>query len=126
MLAAIGLTLAVGYGLTMRRWGPEGVEAMWAAAVICSVSSVLGAIPVYLAARLSPTNVGQMAFAGTAIRLLAAGALAGAYQMMASLHLKPFLSWMVVLYLLLLVIDTTFGVLLVRRYHEPAKSAGRS
>jgi hypothetical protein len=57
----------------------------------------------------------MVAFAGTAIRLLATGGLAVAYQAFGPVHVPSFLVCLLVLYLLLLVVETLLIVYLVVR-----------
>ncbi len=95
---------------------------MWAIGGICLISAVVGALPLGIAAPRWPAQIGQAALAGTVVRLLLTMVLGGAYQVLAQPHLTAFLFWAVVLYLLLLAVETTFGVLAVRRYYHPPRT----
>lgn len=122
--AAVVAAAAVGRGPTESRWGADGVRSMYAIGAICLAAAVLGAAPLMLVARRWPAYMGQAVLGGTALRLLLTMAAAGAYQVAARPHLPSFLFWAVVFYLLLLVIETAFGVAAVRRHYRPVHGPG--
>lgn len=113
--AAIAAAAWIGRGWAERQWGAEGVASMWAAAKICMAAGLIAAAPLPLVAAMSRTNLGYAVFAGTVIRLLATMAMMVGYQMTSAPHMRSFLSWMVILYLVLLAVETGMGVALVRR-----------
>lgn len=123
LTAAVVLAVAFGSNPTQTRWGADGISAMYASAAICLIASVIGALPLPIVARKAPSYVGQAAFAGTALRLLLTGAMAGIYQSSTAVHLRSFLTWLASLYLLLLVIDTIFGVIIVRRNYADTRGS---
>lgn len=90
---------------------------MFAAAAICLGVALLPAMLMTIFAAQRPVHIGQAAFAGTGIRLLLAMPLLIAYQVVARPHVESFMHWATVLYLLLLVIETPFAVLVVRRFY---------
>ena len=123
VLAAV----AVGYSPTLDRWGAAGVDSMIAVAVICFAAAAIGAVPLVIVAPRWPDQIGQAVLGGTVIRLLLTMAFAGVYQLIYDPHLASFLSWATIIYLLLLTVETTFGVLAIRRfYRAPRKTEGTS
>jgi len=123
---AVAAAAAIGYGPTESRWGAAGVDSMIAVAVICLGSALVALTPMALVAPRHPDYIGQAALGATVIRLLLTmGALVG-YQVMAQPHMASFLLWAPLFYLLLLAIETTFGVIMVRRYYRatPTQSNG--
>lgn len=122
LVAIVAAALVIGVGPTQSRWGEEGVRAMWAIGGICLISAVVGALPLGIVAPRWPAQIGQATLAGTVVRLLLTMLLGAAYQVLAQPHLTAFLFWAVVLYLLLLAVETAFGVLAVRRYYHPPKT----
>lgn len=124
LLGVAAVAVAAGYGYTQTHFGSTGLEAMWVAAIICIATSAVAAVPVVMVAKWQPGYVGQAAFAGTAIRLMLTCGAAGAWQMFHAVHLRAFLGWLTVLYMLLLVVDTAFGVLLVRRHLPRGRESG--
>lgn len=119
LTAVVIVAAACGYGLTVTKWGPAGLGSLQAAAIICLIAALLAAVPLGVVATYWPTYVGQAAFAGTAVRLLVTGALAIGYQVFVDVHLTSFLAWLVVLYLLLLLAETVWAVVVVRRRLSP-------
>ena len=124
LMAVVALAVGIGYTPTQARWGAVGVGSMWAAAGICLAAAFVAAVPLVVAARRWPTYVGQAALGGTVIRLLVTGALTVGYQVSRPVHLQSLLVWLVVLYLLLLAVETTLGIVVVRKYWQ-APAGGR-
>lgn len=115
LTAVVALAVASGHGVVASRWGPGGVSSLYAAAVICLSAALLAALPLGLAATYWQVYAPQVAFAGTAIRLLGTVSLGFAYQVLASPHRMSFLVCMLGLYLVLLVVETALIVWIVRR-----------
>ncbi len=121
LAGVVALAVGLGYAPTRGRWGPEGLASMWAAAVICLAAAVAAVLPLIIVGFRSPTYVGQAALGGTVIRLLLTGLLGVGYQLWTDVHLKSFLAWLTVLYLLLLVVETVMSLVIVRtRWRAPA------
>ncbi|MCP4593188.1 MAG: hypothetical protein GY842_20825 [bacterium] len=128
LLALIGVVvaaLALGYRPTEGRWGAEGLASMWAAAVICLAAGVASAVPVAVVGLSRPTYVGQAALAGTGIRLALTAFLALGYQSWTAVHLSSFLTWLLILYLLLLAAETIISVTIVRALWRAPAPDGR-
>jgi hypothetical protein len=117
----VGAARWLGRGLVLARWGPAGLAALDAAAVIVLAGALLAALPVGLAAGYFRTYLPQVAFAATAIRLLATGALALAWEVFGRPHLEAFLYCLLALYLLLLAAETGLVAYLAR----PGRDAAR-
>ncbi len=115
LIVAVEAAVAIGYRPTVNTWGPTGLRSMWAAAGACLIGAVVAACPAALLASRRSPQTGLVCLAGTGVRLALTGGFAIAYQLFAEVHLRSFLAWLAVLYLLLLVIETMGGVLLVRR-----------
>jgi hypothetical protein len=115
LLAVVAAALAVGLRPAAERWGPLGVQSLYAAATISLLGAVLAAVPLGVTMTYWRQHAPMVAFAGTAIRLLATGGLAVAYQAFGHVHVPSFLVCLLVLYLLLLVVETLLIVYLVVR-----------
>lgn len=124
LFAVTALAVAIGYAPTSAHWGRAGLDAMWAAAIICLAAALLAAVTLGVVIIRWPSYAAQAAFGGTAIRLLVTGALGIAYQVLVDVPLKPFLIWLLVLYLLLMVVETTLSIVLVRRCLRIAPGGG--
>ncbi len=85
----------------------------------------VGAIPLAWVAPRYPSYIGQAVLAGTTLRLLLTGGIGLAYQEFAAPQSGSFLLWAVVFYFSLLVVESIFGVIAVRRYYEaPSEDGG--
>jgi hypothetical protein len=116
VLTAVGLlATALGKGLVIRVWGPVGVTSLYASTVICLIAAVLAAIPLGLVATYRRAYAPHVAFAGTAIRLVATAALGLGYQLYARPDLASFLVCLALLYALLLLVETLLVVFIVLR-----------
>lgn len=119
LLLAIAATVALGYAPSHDRWGAEGQQSLLAVAAICGGASLIALIPMAIVAPRYPDYIGQAALAGTVIRLMLTMGVLVAYQVLYQPHMASFLFWAPVFYLVLLAIETTFGVLAVKRYYRP-------
>ena len=125
LLVAMLVASWIGRAPTLARWGDEGAKSMLVVGSICLGAAVLGLIPVVLATAYKPDMAGQAALAATVIRLLFSMAGIVVYQTLSSPQMSSFLTWAVIYYCLLLVIDTAFSVALVRRAF-PKGGSGRA
>lgn len=114
LTTVVAASVAAGHGSVADWWGPPGVTALRAAAIICLIGAVLGAVPLAIVATYWRQHAPMTAFAGTAIRLLVTGALSLGYQSFAQPALTPFLTCLLVIYLLLLLAETALIVYIVR------------
>ncbi len=123
LIVVVALTLAIGYSPTLSRWGDEGVASMMAVAVICLASAIVSILPLAFVAPRYPDQIGPAALGATVIRLFLTMGLLVAFQVMQQPHMASFLFWAPVFYLLLLAIETTFGVIMVKRYYRVTPKA---
>lgn len=120
------LAVLIGYSPTETRWGSTGIACMFAAGVICVVSSLLAMAFLGVAANWFPGQLGQAALAATGVRLLLTMFLGAVYQVWAKPELTPFLLWALVFYGILLVIDTVFSVMMVQQQSRARVQGGAS
>jgi hypothetical protein len=118
LFAVVGAAGAIGYRPTLARWGNEGVRSMLAIGVICLTAALIGIVPLAMASMFKPALIGQAALSGTLIRLLLTGGGLFAYQTAAQPQLSAFLFWAVVFYMLLLAVETGFGLYLTKRFYR--------
>lgn len=139
--AAVG---ALGVPFTRAAAGSAGVEAMVAALGVCWVSAALGGLPIVVAARRAATRQAatrQLTTQGSATRGAAMAMLTAALAAMAlrlaavvagavlvalagAVPRGPFLAWIGIGYLALLVVETWYAVSEVRRQAENGTAAG--
>ncbi len=112
---AVVLTVALARGAVHGAWGQDGIRSLHAAALICWGAAILAAVPLGITATWYPRHAPLAAFAGTAIRLLATGGAALAYQTWARPELVSFLLCILGVYLMLLLIETGLIVWIVLR-----------
>ncbi len=126
LILVVVMASAIGYVPMERRWGAEGVSSMMTVSAICLGSAVLAVLPLALVVQRWPDQIGQAVLAGTVIRRLVTMGASVGYQMSASPHLTSFLAWATIMYLLLLAVETGFGVYAIRRFYRaaPAKTEG--
>jgi hypothetical protein len=115
LVAVVAGLAAVGQPAVARRWGLDGVASLHAAALISLVAAVLAAVPLGLAATYWRKSAPQVAFAGTAIRLLGTAGLGLGYQAWSDPHRVAFLSCLLAFYLVLLAVETVMIIVIVRR-----------
>lgn len=125
LAVAVVIVTAIGLGQepTRARWGAPGVASMWAATWMCVAASIAAVAPVVLIAAFVPKYLAQTVLAGTAIRILVTGGLALLYQMSVDEHLPSLLTWLLVLYLPLLAVETFANVMLIRSANRRAATA---
>jgi len=126
LVVAVLAAASIGYAPTQARWGDDGVQSMKVIAGICLGTAILAFIPVILVASRWPEQIGSAALAGTGLRLLLTMGAMVAYQILADPQLPSFLFWAVVFYLLVLAIDTVFGVIAIQRFYRagPQRNEG--
>ena len=116
LAALAGLTLllaAIGYLPTRSVAGESGVAAMLLACGVSLVGSAVGAVPIAMARN---AREGLKRFiASMALRLLVVAVLAGVAYWILDPERVPFLLWLAISYLALLVADTGFAQAVLRR-----------
>jgi hypothetical protein len=102
------LLVLLGFWPTRRLGGTPGVQAMFFAVGITVLGSVLGAVPV-LFARLSGRLQLPVALASMLVRLVIVVVFATVTVLSLGLPMTPFLLWLAIAYLILLVVDTVYA-----------------
>ena len=123
LAALAGLTLllvVVGWLPTRSMAGESALPALLLACGVSFVGSAIGGIPVAMAGRAkgkeNPGLEGLKRFtASMVLRLLVVAALAGAVIWFLGPPRRPFLLWLAISYLALLVADTGFAQAVLRR-----------
>ncbi len=123
LAALVGLTLvllAVGYLPTRSLGGEAALPAMLLACGVSFIGSAVGGVPIATAERReSEGNPGieglKLFTASMVLRLLVVALLAGAVIWLLGPERKPFLLWLAISYLVLLVADTGFAQAVLRR-----------
>jgi hypothetical protein len=105
-----GLVLgALGYLPTRRFAGEGAVAAMFGALAAVTLGSIIGGLPILLARRRGAAKPGVV-MSSMLVRLVAVVLLAAALALGLDLPTGPFLVWLALSYLLLLVVDTRYAM----------------
>lgn len=105
--------LMLGYLPTLRLAGDAGLSAMLSAVAVTSLASMIGGYPVFVAHLRGQPNP----FAGLismVMRLVVVAILAVVVSLSVALDSSPFLAWLAISYLLLLVVDTRYATVALR------------
>ena len=113
VLAASALLGTLGYLPTRNFVGGEAVASMWAAILSAAVGSILGALPIFMA-RVQGSNNPQAALVSMLVRLVAVTLVAALLVLSFGFQVAPFLIWLAVAYLFLLVLDTRYAAIALR------------
>ena len=103
------LICLLGYLPTRSLIGEEALGAMVGAVVASVLGSIIGGFPIYLA-RLKGEAKPQVVMISMIVRLVAVVLLAAFTALALSLPTGPFLIWLALAYLLLLVVDTRYAM----------------
>ncbi|MFQ5463416.1 MAG: hypothetical protein ACE5E5_12430 [Phycisphaerae bacterium] len=120
-IGVVATTVALGYGPTVTLAGPDAVWPMVAGCLTSAVASWAGAVPIAVAQWKQPSKaVGDETGTGGSIttaltlsmvvRFLVVGALALSVALGGGLSKPPYLIWVGISYMLLLVVDTLFAM----------------
>ena len=109
VLVAVAALGALGYLPTRELAGGEAVDAMLAALVAVAVGSIVGGVPI-LIVQLSGRSKPTVALVAMAVRLLAVALVAAFLALVLELAVGPFLVWLALAYLALLVVDTRYAM----------------
>ena len=110
--AAVLLAL-LGYLPTRNFMGEGALVSMWAAIFASAVGSIIGALPIYMARAQGSTNP-QAALVSMLVRLVAVTLLAAVLALSFEFSIAPFLIWLAIAYLFLLVLDTRYAAVVLR------------
>ena len=109
VVATAVLLGAIGY-LPTRSFSVDGaVPAMIAALAVAALGSIIGAVPIVLA-DWQGTARPQVVMVSMFVRLVAVVLLAAFVALTLGLEPAPFLLWLALAYLLLLVVDTRYAM----------------
>ena len=108
VLVVVILLGALGYLPTKSFEVPGAIRAMLAALAAAGLGSIIGAVPVLLGS-WQGTASPQVVMVAMFVRLVAVVLLATFLALTLGLELTPFLVWLALAYLLLLVIDTRYA-----------------
>ena len=111
LAALVGLTLAlaaVGYLPTRSLAGPAALPAMFLACAVCLAGSAVGGVPIALA-RAGGVEGLKRFIASMVLRLLVVVLLAVAVLLLLGPERKPFLLWLAIGHVVLLIVDTGFA-----------------
>jgi hypothetical protein len=106
--------LVLGYLPTVRLAGKAALPAMLCAVLAVSLGSIIGGYPVF-AAHLRGVPNPQAGLVSMMVRLVAVVVLATLLALSLSLQSGPFLGWLAVSYLSLLVVDTRYATVALGR-----------
>ncbi len=106
VLAAL---LTLGYLPTMRWTGDKGVSAMVAGCAVSLVGSVAGTLPLLLSRGRSQIEAVPVVLGSIALRLTVVVLLAAAVALLSPVAIEPFLIWVGISHVSLLVVDTLYA-----------------
>ncbi len=112
---AVLLAAVVGVSPTKARVGEAGLAAMGLACGLSVLATVLGSVPVAWAALRAPKHVKNLGYGASLFRLVILTLLAAVVALHADVHLKTFLLWLGISYLVALGAEVVFLVLLIRK-----------
>ncbi len=122
VVVAAVITVAVGYLPTKRIGGADAVPAMLAGCSISALGSLVGVIPVALAASRPVRAMPNAILMATALRLAVVAALALAVALSNWFERGPLLIWVAISYVVFLIVDTACAVRLGGSAPIPEKS----
>lgn len=109
--AGLGVGLAlVGYLPTVRLAGRDAVGGMAAGIAVSLIGSWAGALPVALSRAKGPSGAGSLVLAGMLVRFVVVLGLALSIALSGQVDRAPFLIWVGLAYLILLVADTHYAL----------------
>ena len=104
---------ALGYLPTRRMAGEGALGAMYCAVSAVTLGSIIGGLPIFLAHLKGVPNP-QAGLISMLVRLVAVVLLATLLALSLGLPTGPFLIWLALAYLLLLVVDTRYAMVVLR------------
>lgn len=121
IVGATAALIGIGYLPTRSTVGAAGVQAMLAACVVCALASLLGGLPIALA-RQGALEGARLFMISMMLRILFTALLATAAGLGLGLEIGPFLVWLAIGYLALLVVDTGYAWLTLSRLSSPGRA----
>ena len=113
VLACAVALVVLGFLPTRRLAGEEALPAMLGAVLAASLGSIIGGYPVFAAHRRGTPNP-HAGLVSMMVRLVAVALLSTSLALSLALESGPFLGWLAVSYLLLLVVDTRYAQVVLR------------
>ncbi len=113
VLVCAVVLVVLGYLPTLRLAGEEGLTAMLCAVFAVSLGSIIGGYPVF-AAHLRGRPNPHAGLVAMMVRLVVVALLATLLALSLPLESGPFLGWLAISYLLLLVVDTRYATVTLR------------
>ncbi len=104
------MLLLLGYLPTVRMAGDKGLSAMFAGCGVSTVGSMAGTVPLLLSRGRSSVEAVPVLLGSIALRLTVVIALAAAVALLSTLAVKPFLVWVGLSHVGLLVADTLYAL----------------
>lgn len=104
---------ALGYLPTRRLAGETALVSMYCAVSAATLGSIIGGLPIFLAHLRGVPNP-QAGLVSMLVRLVAVVLLATLLALSLGLPTGPFLIWLALSYLLLLVVDTRYAMVVLR------------
>ncbi len=110
VIAVSAALVALGYLPTARLGGPGAVGAMVAACAVSAFASAVSGLLLAQAGRVPRHQAVNLALGSLVVRLLLALMVGGAAAASGWLDTEPFLIWLAISYLALLVVDTGYAL----------------
>lgn len=114
LLSAVVIA-ALGYVPTIRVSGEQAVFSMVVGCCVSWITSSIGAIPLAVALPRDPSKAPVVILGSTAIRFLVVLALVVPLTFSGWVDRKVFVFWVGISYVLMLLVDTAYALLLVKR-----------
>ena len=116
-LALLSATViaALGYVPTIRVSGQQAVLSMVVGCCVSWLTSSIGAIPLAIVLPRDPSNAPAVILGSTALRFLVVMALVVPLTFSGWVDRKVFVFWVGVSYVLMLLVDTAYALLIVKR-----------
>lgn len=110
--------LGIGYFPTLRITGGDGLTAMLVGVAVSVVATAMGSLPIALALTGPPDKVPIAILGATCVRFLVVLMLVAPLAYFEVVRQVPFVLWVAISYLVLLVADTLNAVFILRGLRE--------
>lgn len=108
-IATVGILGVLGYAPTANVAGESATRAIWPALTVAWIASLVGTVPIWAARNKSPLEAVPAQFGAMATRIVVILLLGTAGALGGWADTKPFLIWLVLGHIGLLVTDTIFA-----------------
>ena len=120
-VACGALLLAVGYVPTLRIAGAGGVTGMLFGVSACVAAGLIGAVPVCRALAYAPEKIPNAVMLSMLLRFLITMALVLCLTFSGWVERTPFICWVAISYLVLLVVETSTSLASVKALRRVAE-----